>query len=584
MEIMEQLPSAEVTPRTLRGANRWGKAPDRSGETRETHDDPGAASFAHLLVERQERPEPKGGFSSSEKQPESTGVAPTMETSLAGGVPVSEGDGQMPEMLTVATVPTVSAEVPGPSEAGVQPTQAPVFKETTTEGPAAAEAGTSVAIPETAATAVPTVTDAVPAGPELIETQTEPASGATCPTGVVIDGETIQVPGSGPVEDVAQAGRLSVPAVLPVHTGQSVHATPVLAGPVVDAAKTETVPDAISDPSAAAASGMTRPEAGMTATDVSAVKLAAANEAQVTYARTPVATESQLLTNSLKTIHKQKHPNMAKIVVLSSRTGVTPPTDVVPASRDEDSSGEISPAAESTDEATVHAAAAVAPDVVSESVEAGGALAKRPVLDAAQAPAVEHAVAAPAAAVENVVMRTADGSEKKSASWLPADKAVSHQVRQQVVNHLAGRLGKVTGHESVTIKLNPESLGQVELSFESREDRLSVVIAATTPEADAALRENLKDLTERIVERSARFSHVEIRVEIREGNQARQDGKPDQKQDGRQERRSDQNGRGSAEDQQDQSDRHDRQARHARQSWENAMSWQLADAVAMEEE
>jgi flagellar hook-length control protein FliK len=71
--------------------------------------------------------------------------------------------------------------------------------------------------------------------------------------------------------------------------------------------------------------------------------------------------------------------------------------------------------------------------------------------------------------------------------------------------------------QQVTLKLNPESLGQVDLHFSAKGDHLTVTMTATSAAAEAALREGVDDLTESIMRRGERFQTVEIRVEQREG-------------------------------------------------------------------
>lgn len=157
--------------------------------------------------------------------------------------------------------------------------------------------------------------------------------------------------------------------------------------------------------------------------------------------------------------------------------------------------------------------------------------------------------------------------------------AAARQVQQQVARQVTSRLPDLSGQEKVTLRLNPESLGQVELNFEAKADRLTVVISASNAESEKALRENTKDLSDRIIERSSRFSHVEIRVDVKDGAEPRQDNKQDGKQDGRQEQRREQNRQdGSA----GQENRHPHAQRQQR-AWESAMSWQLADATTSEE-
>ena len=182
-------------------------------------------------------------------------------------------------------------------------------------------------------------------------------------------------------------------------------------------------------------------------------------------------------------------------------------------------------------------------------------------------------------AIEGRIQGTATPAGRTTGT---IDTATAQNIRQQVSAQVSSRLEEIVGSQKITIRLNPESLGQVELNFETKDDRLNLVITASSLEAESALQENMKDLADRIVERSARFAQVDVRVEIKDGADNRQDNKQDQKQDSRQDQRRDQSGSHGDESQSGhhQSGQHTRQAQKA---WESAMSWQLAEDAANEE-
>jgi len=103
-------------------------------------------------------------------------------------------------------------------------------------------------------------------------------------------------------------------------------------------------------------------------------------------------------------------------------------------------------------------------------------------------------------------------------------------VTQQVFKGLFDAIGKGGDAQQVTLKLNPESLGQVDLHFEAKGDHLTVTIVASSAGAEQAIREGRDELTERILQRGDRFQTVEIRVQQRDGAQARE-GRADDRRD-----------------------------------------------------
>lgn len=142
--------------------------------------------------------------------------------------------------------------------------------------------------------------------------------------------------------------------------------------------------------------------------------------------------------------------------------------------------------------------------------------------------------------------------------------AVYQQVRGQVLRQFVGDFQSTGDTEKVSIRLNPENLGKLEITFTAIDDQLKVAVEAKGPEAEAAIRENLKDLTEAILDRSNRFQHVDIKVELRDGSDQRQDQKQDERQESRQDERR------SAQDQAKR-DRQNEQARRSGLEW--ARTW-----------
>jgi flagellar hook-length control protein FliK len=71
------------------------------------------------------------------------------------------------------------------------------------------------------------------------------------------------------------------------------------------------------------------------------------------------------------------------------------------------------------------------------------------------------------------------------------------------------------GLQTLTVKLNPEHLGRLDIQLQARDSHLEVRFLAANREAEAALRENVKELTDTIQKQSGRFQQVEVRVEVK---------------------------------------------------------------------
>ena len=141
----------------------------------------------------------------------------------------------------------------------------------------------------------------------------------------------------------------------------------------------------------------------------------------------------------------------------------------------------------------------------------------------------EHTASTPHASTEANVARMTT----TMATHVTADPT---QVRSQVVRHLATGLTPGSGSEKVNIQLNPEALGQVDVEFTAHGDRLSVVITASSGEAEQALREGVRELTDAIMDKAARFQSVDVKVDVRDGQEQKQESRSDQRQDGRRDR------------------------------------------------
>jgi|GEM_PF-5120834 len=91
-----------------------------------------------------------------------------------------------------------------------------------------------------------------------------------------------------------------------------------------------------------------------------------------------------------------------------------------------------------------------------------------------------------------------------------------------LANQIAARYESHGGVQTVTLRLDPAHLGKVEVTMQAKGDHLSVRLTAGNKEAETALRNNLKELSEAIQNRTGRFSQVDIRVDVK-SDQANED-------------------------------------------------------------
>lgn len=89
------------------------------------------------------------------------------------------------------------------------------------------------------------------------------------------------------------------------------------------------------------------------------------------------------------------------------------------------------------------------------------------------------------------------------------------QLKTRLAADIAAQLTNRGGRQTLTMKLNPEHLGKLDIQFQAKDNHLSVRLVAANPEAETALKENLKELTETIQKQSGRFQQVEVRVDVK---------------------------------------------------------------------
>lgn len=570
MQVTDQTFFAEVIPTNPRNPLQAGAHAHNRRDTRRSDEEGSAMSFSHLLGEQQKRPEPGTGSRGKTEAKDETSPKAAADT-IEGNNGVETRRNAPATSVAGVQKPSMSATDDGNQPAVVDMAENSVsLSATSTGAPGAAVDGVTVA---TSALGIQVSAAAIAVSAKQVATQLTDGSQAQATP----QATTAPDPGSVGQPTVAPAGGSGMPTA----AGSIALAATNLADTTTDSA----APQAVAQPSAGQG----------TPTPAPAVVPGTVAQGQAAYAQPPVVSEAQLVAESLKQGRNAKSPAPASagsgsqaeaegLQKVLSGLKQAALTDANPGHQQATADKKSAMAAElETKPATVTAGDTSSsqetitdPDVSKQAAAAPAKVKTQPT--DAQTPAETVAALTAESAAEG---KSVNSEKVSTGADTPA--ATTRRIHGQVVTHLNRHLGQVVGHEKVTIKLNPESLGQIELNFEGREDRLSVVITATTSEANAALHENLKDLTERIVDRSSRFSHVEVRVELRDGAATRPDGKPDQKQEGRQDQRRQQDEQRGQNDQREQNEHGGQQARRARQAWESAMSWDLTGENPTEE-
>ena len=200
-------------------------------------------------------------------------------------------------------------------------------------------------------------------------------------------------------------------------------------------------------------------------------------------------------------------------------TGQSATTEIVTEDDSGEGKGESAPAAANTANTVSHQSLTERADKKEIHVKASSE---------AAADGGDHTAATqPHTSGETTVARTT------TAHHLTADPT---QIRSQVVRHLASGLTPGSGSEKVSVQLNPEALGRVDVEFTARGDHLSVVITAHSGEAEHALREGVRELSDAIMDKAARFQSVDVKVDVRDGQDQKQESRSDQRQGGRRDR------------------------------------------------
>jgi flagellar hook-length control protein FliK len=507
----------------------------------------------------------------------------------------------------VATAPGKQFAGPGVAIGAAATDQVPMAM-------AAVAAPTEKPVDANPAAAVPTVTapnpNGVPGAPVQAATAEAVASavpvGATLPEAAETIPEVAQAasgdPGAATVETATMAVAMATPAqadIVALAQAQTDVATLPAATP---AATPELSPG--TDPSqpatVSADASPAAPEAiAMARVQILATTPAIGSAAPVPTADTPVAADPEVPASAAAPLSVAAALDAASPVVAmvaaDAETGTAVVTDKPAAAHDAEDDAPDAAAIPADTEPALHGPTAAeqamlgyglhtylksaglpaARAVAAESAQPAttgdaSATAGRP---AAFAALVNDFLAADAAATTGNglgVRLAGDLSDPATAAQLRAqgNGASAASIRSQVAEQISRGLLNGKGEEKLTIRLNPEELGQVDVELRAVNDRLTVTLRAATPEAEQALRSGARELTDSIIERSGRFQHVEVRVESRDGGTLRTE-RPDdrhqeQKQDGKQQdgRRA---GRDEARGQADDAD-------SAREAWVRAFT------------
>jgi len=89
------------------------------------------------------------------------------------------------------------------------------------------------------------------------------------------------------------------------------------------------------------------------------------------------------------------------------------------------------------------------------------------------------------------------------------------EFQSSLAEEIATNFSDRNGVQTITLKIQADHLGQVDVRLQAKADHLTVRLLADTQESEAALRGNIKDLSEAIQKRIGRFQHVEVRVELK---------------------------------------------------------------------
>ena len=89
------------------------------------------------------------------------------------------------------------------------------------------------------------------------------------------------------------------------------------------------------------------------------------------------------------------------------------------------------------------------------------------------------------------------------------------EFQSSLAEEIAANFSDRNGLQTITLKIDADRLGQVDVRLQAKADHLTVRLLADNLESEAALRGNIKELSEAIQKRIGRFQHVEVRVDLK---------------------------------------------------------------------
>jgi flagellar hook-length control protein FliK len=91
------------------------------------------------------------------------------------------------------------------------------------------------------------------------------------------------------------------------------------------------------------------------------------------------------------------------------------------------------------------------------------------------------------------------------------------ELRSRLAAGIAAHYTNRNGLQTLTMKLNPEHLGQVDVQMQAKENHLSVRLQVSSRESETALRENIKELADAIQKQTGKFQTVDVRIDLKQG-------------------------------------------------------------------
>lgn len=134
-----------------------------------------------------------------------------------------------------------------------------------------------------------------------------------------------------------------------------------------------------------------------------------------------------------------------------------------------------------------------------------------------------------------------------------AETVTTVDLSSRLAGRIAARYSDQGGVQTLTLRLDPAHLGKVDVTMVAKGDHLTIRLEAGNPEAETALRENLKDLSDAIGAKTGRFNLIEVKVQVKaeSGAGGQNENENSEERQGRQNPREnqDQQGRSSSGDQ-----------------------------------